>query len=64
MISKLDGKQTMNFPSDHEEFFGGEMKPFVSYLHQELKKVEEVLPSVPAPVAEKLNWWKRFTAMF
>ncbi|MFK7935703.1 MAG: hypothetical protein AB8G22_19470 [Saprospiraceae bacterium] len=54
----------MNFPSDHEEFFGGEMKPFVSYLHQELKKVEEVLPSVPAPVAEKLNWWKRFTAMF
>lgn len=63
MTSNLDGKQTTAY-GENEEFFGGEMKPFVSFLNQELKKVEEALPHVPAPTMPKLSWWKRFTAMF
>ena len=63
MTSKLNSKPSTAY-GENEEFFGGEMQPFVSFLHTEFKKVEEVLPAVPTPAMPKLNWWKRFTAMF
>ena len=62
MTSKLNNKISAAY-GENEEFFGGEMQPFVAHLHTELKKVEESLPAVPTTLP-KLNWWKRFTALF
>ncbi|MEL7020192.1 MAG: hypothetical protein AAGK47_01170 [Bacteroidota bacterium] len=64
MASKFNSKQILVFDSESDEFFGGEMKPFVPQLHQESPRVEETHPIIPAPIAEKLSWRKRFAAMF
>lgn len=63
MTTNFNGKQ-ITLHDEHEEFFGGEMKPFVSFLHAEFKKVEKELPNVPAIVQKKVSIWRRFIGLF